>query len=251
MLSLALCLRTILIIDDAVDEHFGNTFAPRLCCGFRTGVHRRRDDAPVHTFHVRKRTGRHRALPSARTDLDRQPEPLRVGRLRLRVCLLRGKFAEPLNDSSALIPTKILTGKAPFFEIPRDVTVSIRVLEGLRPSRPETMLHEELWPLLQDCWEAKPGMRPDITRIVRQLITPPIRATTTQSTTDWDEAFSSKVRRSLQDWPLLPSVSGIERRVFGDGMSSLCPYLRDLTLFLNEDAVEGEESCIYVLRDDD
>ncbi|KAJ7083012.1 kinase-like domain-containing protein [Mycena epipterygia] len=109
---------------------------------------------------------------------------------------------------------EILTGKAPFFEIKHDVAVGIKVLEGLRPSRPETTPLDSLWLLLEDCWREKPADRPDITQIIQRLA---IGAKTTQSIADWDETFSSKCRRSLHGWPLLPSVTRIERRIFGDG----------------------------------
>jgi len=112
----------------------------------------------------------------------------------------------------------MLTGKIPFFEITHVVKVSIEVMKGLRPSWPETIpLDDNLWSLLQDCWKENPADRPDITQIIQRLISPPIGAKTTQSTADWDETFSSKFRRSLQEWPLLPSVTEIERRIFGDG----------------------------------
>ncbi|KAJ6514527.1 kinase-like domain-containing protein [Mycena vulgaris] len=142
----------------------------------------------------------------------------------------------------ACVCYEILTGKAPFFEFPRDVTVSIKVLEGLRPSRPETVPYDALWVLLQNCWEEQPVKRPDISQIIQRLVRPPIGAKTRQSATDWDEAFSAKVRRSLQDWPLLPSVSAVERRVFGDGASSFFLYLlsRMLNASSGADAVEGE-----------
>ncbi|KAJ7359501.1 kinase-like domain-containing protein [Mycena albidolilacea] len=117
---------------------------------------------------------------------------------------------------------EILTEKAPFFEISRDITVTIKVLEGLRPSRPDTIpVDHDLWRLLQDCWQATPGDRPSISQIIQRLDSI-IGAKPEDAVADWDESISSKSRRSLQDWPLLPSIAAIERRIFADGVFS-CP----------------------------
>ncbi|KAJ7795795.1 kinase-like domain-containing protein [Mycena olivaceomarginata] len=121
---------------------------------------------------------------------------------------------------------EILTGKAPFFEISRDITVIIKVLEGLRPSRPDTIpVDHDLWLLLQDCWQATPGDRPSISQIVQRLVGT-IGAKSADTVADWDESISSRSRRSLQEWPLLPSIAAIERRIFGKG--AFC-YVHDIT----------------------
>ncbi|KAJ7795792.1 kinase-like domain-containing protein [Mycena olivaceomarginata] len=113
---------------------------------------------------------------------------------------------------------EILTGKAPFFEISRDITVTIKVLEGLRPSRPDTILVDhDLWRLLQDCWQATPGDRPSISQIIQRLDSI-IGAKSEDAVADWDESISSKSRRSLQEWPLLPSIAAIERLLLGKGI---------------------------------
>ncbi|KAJ7108599.1 kinase-like domain-containing protein [Mycena epipterygia] len=122
----------------------------------------------------------------------------------------------------ACVCYEILTGKVPFYEISQDVAVMYKVVQGLRPSPPETMPLDSLWVLLQDCWEQKSANRPDVTQIIQRLVGPPIGAKTTHSTTDWDETFSSRFRRSLQDWPLLPLVTGIERRIFGEELAEAC-----------------------------
>ncbi|KAF8186925.1 kinase-like domain-containing protein, partial [Mycena galopus ATCC 62051] len=88
-------------------------------------------------------------------------------------------------------------GESSIYEIPRDVTVMIKVLEGIRPSRPETMpADDKLWVLMQDCWREKPCDRPSISEIVQRLVA--IGAKAAESTTDWDETFSSRSRRSFQ-----------------------------------------------------
>ncbi|KAJ7113487.1 hypothetical protein C8R44DRAFT_855934 [Mycena epipterygia] len=113
--------------------------------------------------------------------------------------------------------------EVPFHEFPNDMTVMFHVLDGKRPLQPSscsgTPALDSLWELLEDCWKETPDKRPTAAQIVERLKSPLIQATTTQSTTDWNEQFSSKFRRSLQVQPLLPSVPQIERMIFGD----VCP----------------------------
>ncbi|KAJ7828509.1 kinase-like domain-containing protein, partial [Mycena leptocephala] len=111
--------------------------------------------------------------------------------------------------------------KVPFYDLPNDMTVMFKVLEGKRPWRPMswsgTTALDNVWGLMESCWEGKSEMRPTASQIVERLIGPSIGAKTTSSTTDWDGEFTSKFRRSLQAEPLLPSVTQIERMLFGDG----------------------------------
>jgi hypothetical protein len=127
---------------------------------------------------------------------------------------------ESQND----ITSQILTGQVPFHEIFNDMTVMFMIVEGKRPSQPlgcsGTTALESLWELLQNCWEGKAEMRPTTGKIVQRLIGPGIRATTS-STTNWDNAFTSKFRRTLQAQHLLPSVTKIEGMIFGDGELNL------------------------------
>jgi len=64
------------------------------------------------------------------------------------------------------------------------------------------MSDDDLWDLLQDCWHKNPELRPTAGQIVERLAGPLIQATTIQSTTDWDETFSSKFRNSVEARPL-------------------------------------------------
>jgi hypothetical protein len=110
--------------------------------------------------------------------------------------------------------------KVPFYDSPNDMTVMVKVLAGRRPLRPMswsgTRALDNVWGLMEGCWEGKAEMRPTASQIVECLIGPSIAAKTSSST-DWDEEFTSKFRRSLQAEPLLPSVTQIERMLFGDG----------------------------------
>jgi hypothetical protein len=76
---------------------------------------------------------------------------------------------------------------------------------------------DSLWELIQNCWHQQAEMRPTASQVVERLVGPSIGAKITSSTTDWDDKFTSKFRRSLQAKPLLPSITQIEHMLFGDG----------------------------------
>jgi hypothetical protein len=79
---------------------------------------------------------------------------------------------------------------------------------------------DNLWELMQNCWEETREIRPTASQVVERLANPPIGAEPTSSTTDWDHQSTSRFRRSVQAEPLLPSVTQIERILFGDGQSA-------------------------------
>ncbi|KAJ7088699.1 hypothetical protein C8R44DRAFT_443990 [Mycena epipterygia] len=126
----------------------------------------------------------------------------------------------------ACVCYEIITGKVPFHEWPNDMAVMFQVADGKRPSQPSscsgTTALDNLWKLVEDCWKDKPDSRPTAVQIVERLKSPLIQATTTRPTTDWDEKFSSKFRRSLQVQPLLPSINQIEHMIFGHEVAEVC-----------------------------
>nr|GAT51260.1 predicted protein [Mycena chlorophos] len=117
----------------------------------------------------------------------------------------------------ACVCYEIWTEQRPYFELKQDIFVAIKVCEGLRPSKPDNLADDHpLWMLLQDCWAKDAEARPTITQVVHRLVAEPIGATIrSYGSFDWDDSFSSRLRRSMQDWPLLPSVAKIEKRIFG------------------------------------
>ncbi|KAJ6598277.1 kinase-like domain-containing protein [Mycena vulgaris] len=124
----------------------------------------------------------------------------------------------------ACVCYEILTGKVPFHELRNDMAVMQKVAGGQRPSQPVscsgTTTLDSLWRLLQDCWREKSNTRPTAIQIVERLVGPLIQAATTRSTTDWDDRFSSKFRRSIEGQPILLSAAQIERMIFGNGWST-------------------------------
>ena len=75
---------------------------------------------------------------------------------------------------------QIFTGCMPFYEIPREPTVMVRVGQGWRPKRPPTRgvhgypctlwgLTEAIWELMEDCWAHNPSDRLVVQDIVARL----------------------------------------------------------------------------------
>lgn len=106
-----------------------------------------------------------------------------------------------------------MTEKIPFYKMGNEMAIRKQVIDGQYPPRPEVLPSDELWNLIQDCWEQE-----YTTQILERLANPLIGGTPALATVlDWDETFSSRFRRSLQGRQLLPSVAELEHRLFGDG----------------------------------
>ncbi|KAJ7741675.1 hypothetical protein B0H16DRAFT_1029545 [Mycena metata] len=105
-------------------------------------------------------------------------------------------------------------------------------MQGVRPSRLETMSPAPLWPLLESCWAENPEDRPIMISTVQLLQSEPIAAPVKESRPDWDETYSARFRRSIQQWPLVPSVPEIERRITRYNARQPTTSLRDLGPYL-------------------
>ncbi|KAF7345070.1 Protein kinase domain-containing protein [Mycena venus] len=113
----------------------------------------------------------------------------------------------------ACIGFEILTGAPPFSELANEMAVGIKVIAGKRPSRPQAIISDALWALLDHCWQQEQVERPTMLQVVESLKSCPISATVKQFGRDWDETYSAKFRRSVQPWPLLPTKTQIEREI--------------------------------------
>ncbi|KAJ7843675.1 kinase-like domain-containing protein, partial [Mycena leptocephala] len=101
----------------------------------------------------------------------------------------------------ACVCYEIMSGTIPFPELRQDTAVIFAVIEGKWPLQPMsctgTTVLDSLWELLNNCWEGRAKMRPTAPQIVERLKGPSIGAKTGSSTTDWDNQFTSRFRRSL------------------------------------------------------
>jgi len=66
---------------------------------------------------------------------------------------------------------KIYTGHVPFDNVPRDITVMEKVVEGSRPPRPAetSLLSDEIWKVIEMCWNQEPQDRPSAESVIEQL----------------------------------------------------------------------------------
>ncbi|KAF7354918.1 Protein kinase domain-containing protein [Mycena sanguinolenta] len=138
----------------------------------------------------------------------------------------------------ACVSYEILTGKAPYFELTNDAAIIFKVVyEEVRPSRFE-VISPDLWLLLEDCWHQQIDKRPSTNAISRRLSMRPIGREIKESPPDWDDTYSARFRRSVQEWPLLPSVDEIERRILSKTMTVDVSALLVPPLDVHEDQAE-------------
>ena len=71
-----------------------------------------------------------------------------------------------------------MTGQQPFAHIKRTPEVLIRSTQGERPKKPEGAdalemakrgLDDNLWQLLEECWDQNPKKRPNIHQVLERL----------------------------------------------------------------------------------
>ncbi|KAJ7215142.1 kinase-like domain-containing protein [Mycena rebaudengoi] len=117
--------------------------------------------------------------------------------------------------SFACVCYEVFTGKPPFCESAMflAVTIMLKVLAGERPARPSSAaLDDTIWQCMTDCWKQNPKERLEATEIVRRLTDtmPPIFPPVTLDS-GWDEPVIRKLRASLHDLPLIPSLEKLQK----------------------------------------
>ena len=80
-------------------------------------------------------------------------------------------FFHPHNDSA--YTRQVLCGNAPYWEITNRGAVINTIMNGGRPQKPEAAASlgftEELWGIVQRCWSADAGVRPDVRTVLLHL----------------------------------------------------------------------------------
>ncbi|KAG6807829.1 hypothetical protein H0H92_006260, partial [Tricholoma furcatifolium] len=77
----------------------------------------------------------------------------------------------------AFVAYEIFTGEVPFAHLFRDTTIVNKVLGGERPGRPVNSslswsawgLTEDIWKLMETCWNSDPDQRPNVTAVIERL----------------------------------------------------------------------------------
>ncbi|KAF9442307.1 kinase-like protein, partial [Macrolepiota fuliginosa MF-IS2] len=80
--------------------------------------------------------------------------------------------------SLASVMYEILTDRIPYHEFPRDVTILSKVMRGVKPSKPsdfEVELSDEIWAIMEECWNHDPAQRPTVSQAATRWnkISPP------------------------------------------------------------------------------
>jgi len=68
-----------------------------------------------------------------------------------------------------LATLQVFTGSVPYnSQLPADVVLAI--MSGTRPSRPiRSEFTDELWSLMQRCWDQDPYLRPEVSEVLKVL----------------------------------------------------------------------------------
>ena len=80
------------------------------------------------------------------------------------------RLPEPTDVFSfAMLAVEVFTGNHPFPDI-KGINFALAILAGNRPARPKN-IPDDVWELVEKCWNDNPGARPEIGDVVKRLET--------------------------------------------------------------------------------
>ncbi|KAK7437402.1 Rho guanine nucleotide exchange factor [Stygiomarasmius scandens] len=115
-------------------------------------------------------------------------------------CLINGQQLTRSSDVYAFggVCYETFTGRIPFHEFKHDAAVAIQLMKGNRPSRPFDNLHlrDDIWTVIQDCWEQDPSIRPHANTLRSQFIS--IASHTLELANDWNNCLPTELWKNIQ-----------------------------------------------------
>ncbi|KXN93313.1 Mitogen-activated protein kinase kinase kinase 2 [Leucoagaricus sp. SymC.cos] len=91
--------------------------------------------------------------------------------------VLEGKVVRPCPSSDiysvASVMYEILTGRIPFSNLPRPESVMWKVMQGVKPDKPDKSkapeLSDDVWKVMLKCWNYLPADRPPVAQVIAGL----------------------------------------------------------------------------------
>jgi hypothetical protein len=122
--------------------------------------------------------------------------------MRLHVCATRSVPAHLRLYTQTLIALQTFSGHRPFHNF-TDFQISMLVIRGQRPAHPSaeecgrTGLKDDVWKLIESCWDQQPDRRPIASEIVERLRS--MRSVESeQQPSIWDDSFILQLRSTLR-----------------------------------------------------
>lgn len=100
---------------------------------------------------------------------------------------------------------KVYTGQLPFYEFEHEFPVMFAVAQGQRPSRPaidSNGLDNDVWCLIEACWDHNPSRRPTAKHAIERLLELPNFTQDRRSNDVFDNPFSSQILYPRADHPV-------------------------------------------------
>ncbi|KAL0570642.1 Rho guanine nucleotide exchange factor [Marasmius crinis-equi] len=124
----------------------------------------------------------------------------------------------------ACVCYEIFTGGChPFPELPNEMAVALSVTQGKRPVRPRNVpkLRNEMWALMELCWDGVPASRPTANQLLARILTIDTGNPAFSPALDWDESVFSQVWANVEYRPLATeSLPATRRQVRGKRLVS-------------------------------